>query len=76
MAYRFLLEVPETLVGDANIVVNHVPDAEVILARDSHGLGYEDPYKDLSVAAHSLRVLDAIYAWYEDMGATSPARVS
>jgi hypothetical protein len=73
MAYRFLLEVPETLVGDANIVVNHVPDAQVILARDSHGLGYEDPYKDLSVAAHSLRVLDAIYAWYDDMGATSPS---
>lgn len=73
MAYRFLLEVPETLVGDANIVVNHVPDAQVILARDSHGLGYEDPYKDLTVAAHSLRVLDAIYAWYDDMGANNPA---
>lgn len=72
MAYRFILEVPETLVEDANVVVNAVDDAEVLLARESHGLGFQDPYRDLSIAAHSLRVIDAIYAWYADLGANTP----
>ena len=72
MAYRFILEVPETLVEDANVVVNAVGDAEVLLARESHGLGFQDPYRDLSVAAHSLRVIDALYAWYADLGANVP----
>ena len=72
MAYRFILEVPETLVEDANVVIYSVGDAQAHFVRDSHGLGFEDPYKDFPVAAHSLRVIDAIYAWYEDMGARSP----
>lgn len=72
MAYRFILEVPETLVEDAKVVVNAVDDAEVLLARESHGLGFRDPYRDLSIAAHSLRVIDALYAWYADLGATAP----
>lgn len=73
MAYRFILQVPESLVGDANVVINHAGDAQAHFVRDSHGLGFEDPYKDFSIAAHSLQVLDAIYAWYEDMGANNPA---
>jgi hypothetical protein len=72
MAYRFILEVPETLVEDANVVIYSVGDAQAHFVRDSHGLGFEDPYKDFPVAAHSLRVIDAIYAWYGEMGATSP----
>lgn len=72
MAYRFILEVPETLVEDANAVIYSVGDAEAHFVRDSHGLGFEDPYKDFPVAAHSLRVIDAIYDWYEQMGATAP----
>ena len=72
MAYRFILEVPEALVEDANVVVNAVDDAEVLLARESHGLGFQDPYRDLSIAAHSLRVIDAIYAWYADLRANAP----
>lgn len=73
MAYRFILEVPETLVGDANVVINSVGDASAHFVRDSHGLGFEDPYKDFSISAHSLRIIDAIYAWYADMGADAPA---
>lgn len=69
MAYRFILEVPEALVGDANVVINSVGDAQAHFVRDSHGLGFEDPYKDFSIAAHSLRIIDAVYAWYTDMGA-------
>lgn len=72
MAYRFLLEVPETLAEDANVVISSVDDAQVILARDSHGLGFDDPYKDFSVAAHSLRVIDAIYGWYAELGGNVP----
>lgn len=63
MAYRFLLEVPEPLAADASVAVERVEDAQVILVRDSHGLGFDDSYVDLTVAAHSLRVLDSLYAW-------------
>lgn len=73
MAYRFLLSVPQSLEEDANVVINSVDDAQVLVARDSHGLGFEDPYKDFTVAAHSLRVIDALYAWYADLGADHPA---
>lgn len=72
MAYRFILEVPETLADDANVVVSSVNDAEVLLIRESHGLGFNDPYKDLSIAAHSLQVIDAIYAWFAELGANAP----
>ena len=72
MAYRFLLEVPAKLAEDANVLVNAVDDAQVLVIRNSHGLGFDDPYVDLSIAAHSLRVIDAIYAWYADLGADAP----
>jgi hypothetical protein len=72
MAYRFILEVPETLVDEAKVVIYSAGDAEAHFVRESHGLGFEDPYKDFAVAAHSLRVVDAIYAWYDELGATAP----
>ena len=71
MAYRFLLEVPETLADAASIAVERVDDAQVLVARPSHGLGVDDPYVDMTVAAHSLRVVDSIFDWYESM---SPPR--
>ena len=64
MAYRFLLEVPDSLAAEANVAVTTVPDAEVVVSRNSHGLGFDDPYTDLTVAAHSLRVIEALYRWY------------
>jgi len=67
MAYRFLLEVPETLADAASIAVDRVDDAQVLVARPSHGLGVDDPYIDMTVAAHSLRVVDSIFDWYESM---------
>src|SRR5680860_531304 len=72
MAYRFLLEVPESLADDANSVVSAVPDAQLLLTRDSHGLGFEDPYVDLSIAAHSFFVIEAIYRWMVDSGQPYP----
>lgn len=72
MAYRFLLEVPETLATEASVAVEQTPDAQVLLVRDSHGLGFEDQYVDLTVAAHSLRVIDSLYDWFDRLGASRP----
>lgn len=72
MAYRFLLETPESLADDANSVVSSVPDAQVLLTRDSHGLGFEDAYVDLSIAAHSLAVIETIYRWIAEFGEPYP----
>ena len=73
MAYRFLLSVPTTLVDDANIAVSQADDAQVLVVRGAHDLGFEDPYSDLTVAAHSLRVVATVYDWFEAMGAPRPA---
>jgi catechol 2,3-dioxygenase-like lactoylglutathione lyase family enzyme len=72
VAYRFLLEVPESLVDEANIVVGSVGDAQVVVVRNSHGLGFDDPYQDLTIAAHSLLVINAIYGWLESLGQSRP----
>lgn len=70
MAYRFLLEVPGAFASDANGAVSSVDDAQVVLTRNSHGLEFDDPYLDLSVAAHSLNVIPVLYGFAEDLGAT------
>ena len=72
MAYRFLLEVPGTLVEDASIAVERTGDAQVVVVRTSHGLGYDDQMVDLTVAAHSLRVIDSLYGWFDSLGASRP----
>lgn len=70
MAYRFLLEVPTALAAQAGVAVEQATDAQVVLVRDSHGLGFEDPYVDLTVAAHTLRVVDSLYGWFDGLGAS------
>src|SRR5829696_9216724 len=65
MAHRFLLEVPESLAEAASIAVERVGDTQVLVVRPSHGLGVDDPYLDMTVAAHSLRVVDSLFDWYE-----------
>lgn len=72
MAYRFLLEVPENLADDASAAVSAVDDAQVLVIRNSHGLGFDDPYVDLTIAAHSLRVIDQLYDWFDELGVTRP----
>ncbi len=72
MAYRFLLEVPEALAADASVTVEDAGDAQVILVRDSHGLGFDEPYVNLTVAAHSLMVIDRAYDWFDTIGASRP----
>lgn len=65
MAYRFLLEVPESRIDEVNIEVGSTGDAQVVVVRSGHG--FDVPYADLTIAAHSLRVIDAIYDWYESV---------
>jgi hypothetical protein len=65
MAYRFLLEVPESLAEAASMAVERIDDTQVLVVRPSHGLGVDDPYLDMTVAAHSLRVVDSLFDWYE-----------
>lgn len=72
MAYRFLLEVPETRIDEANIMVGETGDAQVVVVRSAHGLGFDSSGADLTVAAHSLRVIDALYRWYDDLKAPRP----
>ena len=72
MAYRFLLEVSNALAAEASVAVEQTDDAQVILVRDSHGLGFEDSFVDLTVAAHTLRVIDSLYEWFDSLGASRP----
>ena len=72
MAYRFLLEVPESLAEAASIAVERAGDTQVLVVRPSHGLGVDDPYLDMTVAAHSLRVVDSLFDWYEASDAPHP----
>ncbi|MGE3799259.1 MAG: VOC family protein [Thermomicrobiales bacterium] len=72
MAYRFLLEVPETLADTANVAVAQAGDAEVVVVRPSHGLGIDDPYVDLTVAAQTLRIVDTLHTWFESLPAPRP----
>lgn len=71
MAYRFLVEVPESLADQANVAVGEAGDAQIVVVRP-HGRIYDEPYADLTVAAHSLRVIDTIYRWFDDLGASRP----
>ena len=72
MAYRFLLEVPESLAEAASIAVERVGDTQVLVIRPSHGLGVDDPYLDMTVAAHSLSVVDSLFDWYETIDPPRP----
>jgi catechol 2,3-dioxygenase-like lactoylglutathione lyase family enzyme len=70
MAYRLLLQVPEIYNEEANVAVASTGDAQVLVTRNSHGMGFDDPYVDMSIAAHSLRVIPRLYQWAEQVGAT------
>lgn len=72
MAYRFLLEVPKARIDDANVMIGAVPDAQVVVVRNPHGLGFAEPFADLTVASHTLGVISEIYRWYEDLPNPKP----
>jgi catechol 2,3-dioxygenase-like lactoylglutathione lyase family enzyme len=63
MAYRFVLDVPEAAHDDAKAVVDSVRDAQVLIDRHPRAANPEVARAELTVAAHSLDVIDALYAW-------------
>jgi catechol 2,3-dioxygenase-like lactoylglutathione lyase family enzyme len=72
MAYRFLLEVPEALAETASVAVDQVGDSQVVVIRPSHGRGVDDPYVDMTVASHTLRIIDTLFEWYESLPMPRP----
>src|SRR4051794_29572133 len=72
MAYRFLLEVPESLGAEANIAVGEAGAAQVVAVTNAHGRHFAEPYLDLTVAAHTLRIIGSVYDWFDSIGASRP----
>lgn len=73
MAYRFLLEVPESLADEAGAAVGAAGDAQIVVRRSkSHSLSYDDPYVDMTAAAHSLDVVQTLFNWLEGYRPNSP----
>lgn len=72
MAYRFLFEVPAALADEASVIVTSTGDAQVLVTRPAHGLGFDEPYVNLTVAAHTLQVIAPLKAWAAEVGATRP----
>lgn len=72
MAYRFLLEVPDELYSQANVVISHTPGAGI---NDTHiGIGgdFDNPGTTVTVAAQSLEIAWALKDWYADVQASTP----
>lgn len=63
MAYRFVLDLPEVSHADAKTVIDSVADAQVLIDRHPRAANPENARAELTVAAHSLDVIDALYAW-------------
>ncbi len=72
MAYRFLFQVPASLADQANIAVGRPGDAQVVVVRPLNEGGEGQPYVDLTVAAHTLNVIDSLYDWFDELGASRP----
>ncbi|MGH2551527.1 MAG: VOC family protein [Thermomicrobiales bacterium] len=73
MAYRFLLEVPESLADEAGAAVGAAGDAQIVVRRSkSHSLNYDDPYVDMTAAAHSLDVVQTLFSWMEGFRPNPP----
>lgn len=66
LAYRFLLEVPEAVHEDAKIAIGGARDAQILIERHPHALNHDDAYAQLTVTAHTLDVVDALYAWMQE----------
>ncbi|HUG14144.1 MAG TPA: VOC family protein [Thermomicrobiales bacterium] len=63
MAYRFVLDLPDATHPDAKAVIDSVRDAQVLIDRHPRAANPDEARAELTVAAHSLDVIDALYAW-------------
>lgn len=67
MAYRFLLEVPEALYAQANVVISHTPDAGIVDVHEGIVGDFDNDGKTLTLSAHSLEVVKRVEAWYDEV---------
>lgn len=72
MAYRFLLEVPDALYAQANVVISHTPDAGIVDVHEGIGGDFDNEGKTLTLSAHSLDVVHRLSDWYTDVLFTTP----
>lgn len=72
MAYRFLLEVPDALYEQANVVINHAPDAGIVDTHVGIGRSFDTPGVTMTLAAHSLDIVWRLKDWYADVQANMP----
>ena len=67
MAYRFLLEVPDALYAQANVVISYAPDAGIVDVHEGIGGEFDNPGKTITLSAHSLDIVHRLNAWYADV---------
>lgn len=72
MAYRFLLEVPEALYAQANVVISHTPDAGIVDVHDGIVGDFDNDGQTLTLSAFSLDVVSRVEAWYDEVLVTTP----
>lgn len=72
MAYRFLLEVPDALYAQANVVISHTPDAGIVDHHEGIGGDFDNQGKTLTLSAHSLDIAWRLKDWYADVQANMP----
>ena len=72
MAYRFVLDVPEAAHEDAKTAIQSVPNAQILIDRHPYPhtpdpvvteADVVDSRAELTVVAHTLDVIDALYRW-------------
>lgn len=72
MAYRFLLEVPDALYAQANVVISHAPNAGIVDLHEGIGGDFDAQGKTLTLSAHSLDIAWRLNEWYADVTANMP----
>lgn len=72
MAYRFLLEVPDALYAQANVVISHTPDAGIVDVHEGVMGDFDTQGKTMTLSAHSLDIAWQLFDWYAEVQATTP----
>lgn len=65
MAYRFVLEVPRGPHDGAKRVIASVDDAEILNEGHYNTYDSKQAYAEITVASHSLDIIDKLYTWVE-----------
>lgn len=70
MAYRFLLEVPDALYNQANMVITATDDADIVDVHEGIGGDFYAEGKTITMLAYSLEIVERLATWYADAGST------